>query len=129
MDSFVVISSSFGKKVFQTRGIRHSPSPAWDEKFIFHVRRYEPSFNVQLTIQDNLSSNNHIGDAGFDIAELIDGAPQKDAVTGLYDKGEDGEHNMIEFKLKMDGVAGGIWEVNHDPFINIRYVHSSLAKC
>lgn len=44
MDSFVVIS--FGKKVFRTRVIRHSLNPVWDEKLLFHVRRYETAFKV-----------------------------------------------------------------------------------
>lgn len=37
MDPFVVIS--FGKKVFRTRVIRHSRSPEWNEKLLFHVKR------------------------------------------------------------------------------------------
>lgn len=77
MDSFVVIS--FGKKVFRTRVIRHSLNPVWDEKLLFHVRRYETAFKVQLSILDSgkLSSNDHVGD-------LIEGAPQPDPNTGLY---------------------------------------------
>jgi hypothetical protein len=61
MDPFVVIS--FGKKVFRTRVIRHSLNPVFDEKLLFHVRRYETSFNIQLTVLDwdKLSSNDHIG--------------------------------------------------------------------
>ena len=61
MDPFVVIS--FGKKVFRTRVIRHSLNPVFDEKLLFHVRRYETSFNMQLTVLDwdKLSSNDHIG--------------------------------------------------------------------
>ncbi|KAF9461635.1 phosphatidylserine decarboxylase-domain-containing protein [Collybia nuda] len=120
MDPFVVIS--FGKKVFRTRVIRHSRNPVWDEKLLFHVRRYETSFKVQLTILDwdKLSSNDHIGDASFDVAKLIEQAPQKDPVMGLYDKSENGEHDMVEFKLKLDGGAGGVWEAKHNPAINIR---------
>ena len=61
MDPFVVIS--FGKKVFRTRVIRHSLNPVFDEKLLFHVRRYETSFSMQLTVLDwdKLSSNDHIG--------------------------------------------------------------------
>jgi phosphatidylserine decarboxylase len=44
MDPFVVIS--FGKKVFRTRVIRHSLNPVWDEKLLFHVRRYERGYKV-----------------------------------------------------------------------------------
>jgi C2 domain len=46
MDPCVVIS--FGKKVFRTRVIRHSRNPVWDEKLLFHVRRYEIGFKVSL---------------------------------------------------------------------------------
>jgi phosphatidylserine decarboxylase len=44
MDPFVVVS--FGKKVFRTRVIRHSLNPVWDEKLLFHVRRYEIGYEV-----------------------------------------------------------------------------------
>ncbi|KAJ2966205.1 hypothetical protein NUW54_g13876 [Trametes sanguinea] len=46
MDPFVVVS--FGKKVFRTRVIRHSLNPQWDEKMLFHVRRYETTFKSTL---------------------------------------------------------------------------------
>jgi phosphatidylserine decarboxylase len=35
---------------------------------------------------DKLSSNDHIGDASFDVKELLDSAPQPDSSTGLYGK-------------------------------------------
>ena len=71
MDPFVVIS--FGKKVFRTRVIRHSLNPNWDEKLLFHVRRYESNFNIQLGVLDwdKLSSNDHVGDATVSVAELV----------------------------------------------------------
>ena len=60
MDPFVVIS--FGKKVFRTRVIRHSLNPTWDEKLIFHVRRYEFKFKIQFPVLswDKLSANDYI---------------------------------------------------------------------
>jgi phosphatidylserine decarboxylase len=71
VDTFVVIS--FGRKVFRTRVIRHSRNPVWDEKLLFHVRRYATSYKVQLTVLDcdKLSSNDHIGDVAFDAKELV----------------------------------------------------------
>jgi len=82
MDLFVVIS--FSKRVFRTRIIRHSLNPTWDEKLLFHVRRYETLFKVQLTVLDwdKLSSNGHVGDACLDVGELVRDAPQPDARTG-----------------------------------------------
>ena len=67
MDPFVVVS--FGKKVFRTRVIRHSLNPVWDEKLLFHVRRYEKAFRVKLTLLDwdKLSSNDLIGETGFEV--------------------------------------------------------------
>jgi phosphatidylserine decarboxylase len=98
MDPFVVIS--FGKKVFRTRIIRHSLNPTWDEKLLFHVREYESAFKVQLTVLDwdKLSSNDHVGDAGFMVSELLADAPQRDEGTGLYDDDVDGKHPMKEFR-------------------------------
>ena len=49
MDPFVVIS--FGKKVFRTRVIRHSLNPNWDEKLLFHVRRYEATFKGRCSLR------------------------------------------------------------------------------
>ncbi|KAJ6577016.1 phosphatidylserine decarboxylase-domain-containing protein [Mycena vulgaris] len=76
MDPFVVIS--FGKKVFRTRVIRHSLNPVWDEKLLFHVRRYEIGYEVRLTVLDwdKLSSNDYIGEAAFNVGELVADAPQ-----------------------------------------------------
>jgi phosphatidylserine decarboxylase len=92
MDPFVVIS--FGKKVFRTRLLQHSLNPAWDEKHLLHMRAYESVFKVQLTglDWDKLSSNDHVGDAGFMVADLITDAPQRDESTGLY--GEEADRGI-----------------------------------
>jgi phosphatidylserine decarboxylase len=74
------------KKVFRTRVIWHSRNPIWDEKLLFHVRKYKISYKVLLTVLDwdKLSSNDHIGDVASDVKELIDNTPQPDPQTGLY---------------------------------------------
>lgn len=124
MDPFVVIS--FGKKVFRTRIIRHSLNPTWDEKLLFHVRAYETSFKVNLTVLDwdKLSSNDHVGDARFSVAELMGAGegPQVDEKTGLYDRDADGKHPMKEFKVPLTtGKEGGLpWEGKHNPVITFR---------
>ncbi|CCL98617.1 uncharacterized protein FIBRA_00619 [Fibroporia radiculosa] len=120
MDPFVVIS--FGKKVFRTRVIRHSLNPTWDEKMLFHVRRYETAFKVQLTVLDwdKLSSNDHVGDTSFDVSELLDNAPQKDEVTGLYQDDVDGSHAMKEFKLPLTTGKETPWEAKYKPVLSIR---------
>ncbi|KAF9255142.1 hypothetical protein L218DRAFT_1081995 [Marasmius fiardii PR-910] len=125
MDPFVVIS--FGKKVFRTRVIRHSRSPVWDEKLLFHVRRYETAFKVQLTILDwdKLSSNDYIGDASFDVKELVDSAPQPDPETGLYPT-DDGEHPMKEYTLPLITEKGVPWE-KHNPTIKFRAKYQPYA--
>jgi phosphatidylserine decarboxylase len=130
MDPFVVIS--FGKKVFRTRVIRHSRNPTWDEKLLFHVRRYETSFKVQLTILDwdKLSSNDYVGETGFDVGELVADAPQRDPITGLYPVDEDDEvgggggvgagHPMKEFSLPLTATKEMPWEAKHAPVITFR---------
>ena len=122
MDPFVVIS--FGKKVFRTRVIRHSLHPVWDEKMLFHVRRYETSFKVQLTVLDwdKLSSNDHVGDASFDVCELLADAPQKDPETGLYVAEEDDDHPMKEFALPLVTTKEVPWEAKHNPILTFRFV-------
>jgi len=134
MDPFVVIS--FSKKVFRTRIIRHSLNPTWDEKLLFHVRRYETSFKVQLTVLDwdKLSSNDHVGDAYLDVGELVRDAPQPDARTGLYKDvcvhvegraWEDGRQ-MMQFCLPLTTAKEMPWEAKHNPTISFRCVSSLL---
>ncbi|KAI0706958.1 phosphatidylserine decarboxylase-domain-containing protein [Earliella scabrosa] len=120
MDPFVVVS--FGKKVFRTRVIRHSLNPQWDEKMLFHVRRYETSFKVQLTVLDwdKLSSNDHVGDASFDVAKLMADAPKKDEKTGLYPEEEDGKRGMTDFELPLQTGKEMPWESKHNPTITFR---------
>ena len=120
MDPFVVIS--FGKKVFRTRVIRHSLNPVWDEKLLFHVRRYETAFQVQLTILDwdKLTSNDHIGDANFSVKDLVDCAPQRDPITGLYNE-EDEDHPMSEYGLRLSPAKETQWEAKYNPVITFRY--------
>ena len=121
MDPFVVIS--FGKKVFRTRVIRHSLNPNWDEKLLFHVRRYEGAFQVQLTVLDwdKLSSNDHVGDASVPISSLTAHAPQKDPETGLYPSdgaGADGEWQ--DFSVPLQTAKEMAWEKRHAPRISFR---------
>ncbi|KAF8624424.1 hypothetical protein AX17_007133 [Amanita inopinata Kibby_2008] len=127
MDPFVVVS--FGKKVFRTRVIRHSRNPVWDEKLLFHVRRYETSFKVQLTILDwdKLSSNDHIGDASFDVKTLIECAPQPDEVTGLYASDYGGDHPMREMRLEVLLAKDISWEAKHNPVVTIRAKYQPYA--
>jgi phosphatidylserine decarboxylase len=122
-DPFVDIS--FGKKVSRTRVIRHSLNPTWDEKLLFHVRAYESAFKVQLTVLewDKLSSNDHVGDAGFMVADLIADVPQRDESTGLYGEEADGGHVMKECKVPLissNGKGVALWEAKHNPVITFR---------
>lgn len=112
--------------MFRTRVIRHSRNPEWNEKLLFHVRRYETAFKVQLTILDwdKLSSNDHVGDVTFDLKELVDSAPQPDSSTGLYAPDDDGEHPMTEFRLGLSTAKEMPWEAKHNPQITFRYVPS-----
>jgi phosphatidylserine decarboxylase len=122
MDPFVVIS--FGKKVFRTRVIRHSLNPVWDEKMLFHVRRYEKSFQVQFTILDwdKLSSNDHVGEASLDLKELFDSVPQPNPVTGIYPVGteESGADGMKEFRLPLSMQKSTLWDSSKTPVIKFR---------
>ena len=121
MDPFVVIS--FGKKVFRTRVIRHSLNPIWDEKLLFHVRRYEANFKIQLTVLDwdKLSSNDHVGDASFDVSELLKNAPDKDSETGLYSENVGkSDLEFKEFNLSLNTAKEMPWESKHNPVLNIR---------
>ncbi|KAJ3782369.1 phosphatidylserine decarboxylase-domain-containing protein [Lentinula aff. detonsa] len=133
MDPFVVIS--FGKKVFRTRVIRHSLNPSFDEKLLFHVRRYETNFKVHLTILDwdKLSSNDYIGECDFDVSELIaafEGGRGVDPETGLYpleDGKGDSASGMKDFKLPLRTAKEMPWEAKHRPFISLRGKYQPYA--
>ncbi|KAI9454377.1 phosphatidylserine decarboxylase-domain-containing protein [Lactarius psammicola] len=120
MDPFVVVS--FGKKVFRTRVIRHSLNPVWEEKLLFHVRKYERSFRVQLTVLDwdKLSSNDYVGDAAIEIADLAANVPKKDPNTGLYPEDEDGTRTFQQFKLPLATAKEAAWDSKHSPKITFR---------
>lgn len=124
MDPFVVIS--FGKKVFRTRVIRHSLDPTWDEKLLFHVRRYETSFTINFSVLDwdKLSGNDHVGEVSFDVQQLLANAPQKDPVTGLYPESiDDNQNGMKDFTLPL-ATNNSPWESKHNPQISFRSVSS-----
>jgi phosphatidylserine decarboxylase len=119
MDPFVVVS--FGKKVFRTR-VRHSLNPVWDEKLLFHARKYERLFRVQFTVLDwgKLSSNDHVGDAAIEIAELAENVPKKDPDTDLYPEDEDGTRTFLEYRPPLATAKEVPWESKYSPVITFR---------
>jgi hypothetical protein len=81
--------------VLQQKGLPHThnttlPKPLWDEKLLFHMHAYKSTFKAQLTVLDwgKLSSNNHVSDGEFVVADLMADVLQRDESTGLY--GEEG---------------------------------------
>lgn len=130
MDPFVVIS--FGKKVFRTRVIRHTLNPVWDEKLLFHVRRYELGFKIQLTLLDwdKLSSNDYIGDSSLDVSELLVDAVQADPETGLYPcltESQSQGGNGKEFTLPITTSKEVHWEAKHNPTLTLRARYQPYA--
>ena len=89
------------------------------------MRAYESTFKVRLAALDwdKLSSNDHVGDAGFMVADLIADAPQRDEGTGLYGEEADGGHVIKEFKVPLvseNGKGAALWEAKHNPVITFR---------
>ncbi|KAH8824331.1 phosphatidylserine decarboxylase-domain-containing protein [Flagelloscypha sp. PMI_526] len=128
MDPFVVIS--FGKKVFRTRVIRHSRNPTWEEKLLFHVRKYETGYNISFAILDwdKMSSNDHIGDITLPINELVSASPQPDPTTGLYkDDKEEAVNKEIKLKLIPGGDGKDLWEGKHSPMLTVRARYQPYA--
>jgi phosphatidylserine decarboxylase len=119
MDPFVVVS--FGKKVFRTRVIRHCLNPVWDEKLLFHVREYEGSFSIQLTVLDwdKLSSNDYVGDAAIEVADLAANVPKKDPNTGLYPE-QDDDTAFQQFCLPLTTTKEAAWDAKQPPKITFR---------
>jgi phosphatidylserine decarboxylase len=94
-------------------------NPVWDEKLLFHVRKYESAFKVQLTVLDwdYLLSNHRVGAATFMVSELLVDTSQMDPVTGLYDDDADGKHPMKEFQLPLSTAKETPWEAERNPVI------------
>ena len=76
-------------------------NPTWDEKMLFHVRRYEDHYDIQFSLLDwdKVSGNDFIGTSRIPLQELISDAPGPDPKTGLYGPREDGKHDMKEFAV------------------------------
>src|SRR5260221_7399063 len=118
MDPFVVIS--FGKKVFRTRVIRHSLHPQWEEKLLFHVRRYETTFDVNFAVLDwdKLSGNDHVGSVSLPLADVAADVPRADPNTGLYAEGDEKQEMMKTFTLYL--TKDKAWEAKPTPAITVR---------
>ncbi|CAE6479203.1 unnamed protein product [Rhizoctonia solani] len=121
MDPFVVIS--FSKKVFRTRVIRHSRTPVWDEKLLFHVRRHETNFKINFSVLDwdKMSGNDHVGDVSLDLPELMKDLPARNPNTGLYPlQAEPTEAEMKTFTLDLAPNKDASWEGKHKPTLTIK---------
>ncbi|EJU05118.1 hypothetical protein DACRYDRAFT_76182 [Dacryopinax primogenitus] len=120
MDPFTVIS--FGKKVFRTRVIRHSLTPRWEEKLLFHVHEYEQNFQINFTVLDwdKITSNDHVGDVSFPLADLLGDIPEKDPQTGLYPAESIGAHDMKELRLALQTQNNPSWEGKFTPTLTVK---------
>lgn len=84
MDPFVV--TSFGKKTYRTRVIRHNLNPVFDEKLVFQVLRHEANYSLTFSVidRDQFSNNDHVGTASFALDTVKRSQPEADPDTGLY---------------------------------------------
>ncbi|CCG82210.1 Phosphatidylserine decarboxylase [Taphrina deformans PYCC 5710] len=83
MDPFVI--TSFSKKTFRTRVVRHSLNPEFHDKLLLQVHRHEDQYKLKFTIvdRDKISGNDYVGDCDLSIQELIKFGPQA-GTNGLY---------------------------------------------
>lgn len=98
MDPFVI--TSFSKKSFRTRVVRHSLNPVFRDKLLLQVHRHEDQFSLKFTIvdRDKLSGNDLVGDCEMQIQELIESGPQADD-DGLYSLKKPEPVERKKFKL------------------------------
>ena len=122
MDPFCVVS--FSRRVFRTRVIRHSTTPVWDEKLLFHVRDHETHFNISFAIcdWDSVSTNDQICEVTLDVGELLKESPQPDPVTGLYPSTASDDNDLKPLRIQMIPKAGSSWEGKSIPVLNLRCV-------
>lgn len=125
MDPFVVVS--FSKKVFRTRVIRHSLNPAWEEKLLFHVRKYEENYEVKFAVLDwdKLTGNDQVGEVSLPLHELMVSSPKPDPKTGLYAEGVETPDDMKEFVLPLTTSKDSGREAKHSPKLTLRYYTTS----
>lgn len=83
----------------------NSLNPVWDEKLLFHVKKFESSFVIQFNILDwdKISGNDFVGVATLPLSELLEDCPVPNEDTGLHDG--DGKHEMKEFKVSLSLLA------------------------
>jgi phosphatidylserine decarboxylase len=65
-----------------------------------------------------------VGDASFDVSELLADAPQRDPETGLYPAELEGDHPMKEFSLHLTTAKEMPWEAKHHPILVFRFAIS-----
>lgn len=134
LDPFLVIN--YGSKTFRTRVIRHSLTPTWDEKLLFHVVRSDAdtvdptsphpqhtTVHFKLLDWDKNTTDDIVGDAEYDFADLVVGAPMPDARTGLYpEETPESRNAMRDLKLPLVIAKDVGLESRHSPFLNVRWV-------
>lgn len=110
----------YSQLIFQSND--RSLNPTWDEKLLFHVRRYEDQFHLQFAVLDwdKVSGNDYIGASEIPVQQLIKDAPLPDPETGLYGPEVDGKHEMKEFTLPIVTPKTSAWEARHSPVLNVR---------
>lgn len=109
MDPFCVIS--FGNKSFNTRIVRHSLNPVWNQKLLLQVPRLEPNLSINFHVldHDKFSRNDSVGNVPFALQELMAGFPAPDSQTMIYPKwATSGESRMTEYKrsIVLDDSSG-----------------------
>lgn len=84
MDPFVI--TSFSKKTFRTRVVRHSLNPVFHDKLVLQVHRHENQYNLKFTVvdRDKLSGNDYVGECDLAVQDLIKFGPQANPANGLY---------------------------------------------
>ncbi|KDQ16140.1 hypothetical protein BOTBODRAFT_157427 [Botryobasidium botryosum FD-172 SS1] len=132
MDPYLMIN--YGSKTFRTRVVRHSLSPTWDEKILFHVLRADAdtvdptsphpqntTVHFKLLDWDKNTTDDIVGDTEFDFAELIAAAPLPDETTGLYpEESVESRNSMKDVRLPLIIAKDVGLETRHAPYLNIR---------
>ncbi|KAG9044114.1 hypothetical protein FS837_008759 [Tulasnella sp. UAMH 9824] len=109
MNPFCVIS--FGKKSFDTRIVRHSLKPVWNQKLLLQVPRSEPNLSINFHVLDynKFSRTEEVGSVSFALQELMASVPAPDPKTMIYPESvTSGERRMTEYKRAIvpDEISG-----------------------
>ena len=88
-DPFVTLQ--LGEESRQSRTIKHSLQPQWNESFGFVLKQQPTELKVQVWDWNRLTSNRVLGEASIDMKDIVESTTPVDKTLALHAAGKEGE--------------------------------------